>query len=74
MEINVYVSKHGYWVAECPLLPGYIAQGETQEEAVEKVQKAIQGYIVSMQAEVLPTNNDGSESAGPTTRDSTPHP
>jgi predicted RNase H-like HicB family nuclease len=51
VEIAVYQSKHGYWVAECPLLPGCIGTGPTREEAESEVRKAIQKYIITMQSE-----------------------
>jgi predicted RNase H-like HicB family nuclease len=46
-QVVVYPGEDGYWVAECPSLPGCISQGKTKEEAVTK---AIQGYIEALNA------------------------
>lgn len=44
----------GYWVAECPSLPGCISQGKTKEEAIANIREAIQGYIAALQEDGLP--------------------
>ena len=41
-------------VAECPLAPGCISQGETEAEAIENVREAIQGCIAVRIADKLP--------------------
>jgi predicted RNase H-like HicB family nuclease len=46
--------EDGYWIAECPSLPGCISQGATQEEAVKNIKEAIEGYILSLQEDDLP--------------------
>jgi predicted RNase H-like HicB family nuclease len=33
--------EDGVWVAECPSIPGCVSQGESREEALENVRKAI---------------------------------
>jgi len=47
-KIIVQPDEDDYFVAECPVLPGYISQGETREEALENIQDAIQGYLASL--------------------------
>lgn len=42
--------QDGYWVAECPSLPGCITQGTTKAEAIENIKEAIEGWIETMQA------------------------
>ena len=51
-EVNVFRGEDGFWVAECPSLPGCISQGETREEAVDNIQEAIQLYIETLDSEL----------------------
>jgi len=44
-QVVIYFGEDGYWVAECPSLPGCISQGKTKEEAVENIREAIQLYV-----------------------------
>ena len=44
-QVIIYPGEDGYWIAECPSLPGCISQGQTREEAVVNIREAIQGYI-----------------------------
>ena len=50
----VYPGEDGYWVAECPSLPGCISQGKTREEAVRNIKEAIDGYIATLEEDGLP--------------------
>ena len=50
----VYPSEDGFWVAECPSLPGCISQGETRDLAVANIREAIEGYILALQEDHLP--------------------
>lgn len=34
----------GYWVAECPSLPGCISQGKSKEETIINIREAINLY------------------------------
>jgi predicted RNase H-like HicB family nuclease len=54
----VYRGEDGFWVAECPSLPGCISQGETQESALANVKEAIQAYIGALRADNLPVPED----------------
>ena len=49
----IYRGEDGYWVAECPSLPGCISQGKTKQEAITNVREAIEGYIVSLEEDGL---------------------
>lgn len=53
-QIVLYPGEDGYWVVECPSLPGCITQGKTKEEAIESIKEAIEGYIASLQQDGLP--------------------
>ncbi len=47
-QIILYPGEDGYWVAECPSLPGCISQGKTKEEAIVNIKEAIELYIEDM--------------------------
>lgn len=43
-QVIVYPGEDGYYVVECPSLPGCISQGSTKEEAIANIKEAIQLY------------------------------
>ena len=49
-QVMIYPGEDGYWVAECPSLPGCISQGETKEHVIENVRDAIQTWIEGAQS------------------------
>ena len=53
-QVVIHPGEDGFWVAECPSLPGCISQGENKEEALEILKEAIQGYILSLEKDGLP--------------------
>ena len=53
-QVLVYSGEDGYFVAECPSLPGCISQGETRKQAVANIKEAIQGYIAALEEDGLP--------------------
>jgi len=50
----VYPGEDGFWVAECPSLPGCVSQGESREQAISNIREAIEGYILALQDDKLP--------------------
>ena len=52
-QVIIYPGEGGYWVAECPSLPGYISQGKTRKKAVKNIREAIQGYIAALEEDGL---------------------
>ena len=52
-QVILYPGETGYWVAECPSLPGCISQGTTKEEAIANVREAIEGYILALKKDGL---------------------
>jgi predicted RNase H-like HicB family nuclease len=52
-QVVLYPGEDGYWVAECPSLPGCVSQGKTKAEAVTNIREAIEGYILTLQADGL---------------------
>lgn len=53
-QIIIYPGEDGFWVVECPSLPGCVSQGETKEEAIENIREAIRGYIGALEEDNLP--------------------
>ncbi len=52
-EVVISKGQDGYWIAECPSLPGCISQGETREAAIINIKEAIEGYILALEADGL---------------------
>lgn len=53
-QVIIYPGEDGYWVAECPSLPGCISQGKTREDAIQNIKEAIQVYISALEDDSLP--------------------
>jgi predicted RNase H-like HicB family nuclease len=58
-QVVVYPGEDGWWVAECPSLPGCVSQGKNKEEAIENIKEAIPAYIAALEEDSLtvPTDN-----------------
>jgi predicted RNase H-like HicB family nuclease len=52
-QVFIYPGEDGYWVAECPSLPGCVSQGKTKETAVSNVKEAIEIYVETLQQDGL---------------------
>jgi predicted RNase H-like HicB family nuclease len=57
-QVVIYPGEDGYWVAECPSLPGCISQGKTKKKAIENVKEAINGYVAALEEDKLPIPED----------------
>ncbi len=57
-QVVISPGQDGYWVAECPSLPGCISQGSTREQAVFNIKEAIEGYIATLDDDGLPVPDD----------------
>lgn len=53
-QVILRPGEDGYWIAECPSLPGCISQGKSKEEAITNIKEAIRGYIAALQEDGLP--------------------
>lgn len=53
-QVIIYPGEDGFWVAECPSLPGCISQGDTRETAITNIREAIKGYVLAIQDDGLP--------------------
>jgi predicted RNase H-like HicB family nuclease len=40
--VTIYQDEDGWYVIECPVIPGCMSQGKTKEEALQNIQEAIQ--------------------------------
>ncbi len=57
-EIVLYSSHDGYWVAECPSLPGCVSQGKSKAEAITNIREAIEGWIETARAHNQPVPDE----------------
>ncbi|OHD26804.1 MAG: hypothetical protein A2Y38_10775 [Spirochaetes bacterium GWB1_59_5] len=53
-QVIVYPGENGFYVAECPSLPGCISQGITKEATLENIKEAIQAYIDALEDQGRP--------------------
>ena len=42
---TIYADDDGFWISECPSIPGCISQGKTKSEAMENIKEAIAGCL-----------------------------
>lgn len=52
-QVILYPGENGFWVAECPSLPGCVSQGANKEEAIQNIREAIEGYILALKDDGL---------------------
>ncbi|MCP5095746.1 MAG: type II toxin-antitoxin system HicB family antitoxin [Chloroflexi bacterium] len=57
-QVLIYPGDDGFWVAECPSLPGCISQGETKEDAIINIREAIQLYVETLEDDGLDVPKD----------------
>ena len=57
-QVVIYPGEDGFWVVECPSLPGCISQGETKQAAIAKIREAIELYISTLEDDGLPVPED----------------
>lgn len=50
-QVIITPGEDGFWVAECPSLPGCISQGKSRKEAIQNIREAIEGYIEVLEEE-----------------------
>lgn len=53
-QVFLYPGEDGYWVAECPSLPGCLTQGTTREQALQNIREAIDLYVEVLEDDGLP--------------------
>ena len=52
-QVVISPGEDGYWIAECPSLPGCITQGQSKDEAIRNIKEAIEGYIAALETDGL---------------------
>ena len=57
-QVIIFRGEDGYWVVECPSLPGCVSQGRTKEEAIANIKEAIRGYVEVLEEDHLPVPED----------------
>ena len=57
-QVIIYRGESGFWVAECPSLPGCISQGETRDRALSNIKEAVEGYELTLKEDGLPVPDD----------------
>ena len=57
-QVVIYPGEDGFWVIECPSLPGCISQGETKQAAIANIREAIELYISTLEDDGLPVPED----------------
>jgi len=53
-QVLLLRAEGGYWVAECPSLPGCTGQGRTRERAIESVKESIASHLCDLEDRGLP--------------------
>ena len=57
-QVVIYPGEDGFWVVECPSLPGCISQGETKQAAIANIREAIELYISTLEDDGIPVPED----------------
>jgi predicted RNase H-like HicB family nuclease len=57
-QVLIYPGESGFWVAECPSLPGCVSQGETKEAAIQNIREAIEAYVLVLKEDGLAIPSD----------------
>lgn len=60
-QVVIYPGEDGYWVVECPSLPGCVSQGVTKQEAIQNIKEAIEGYLLVLREDGLEAPEDKME-------------
>ena len=57
-QVVISRGQDGFWVAECPSLPGCVSQGRTRDEAIANIKEAIEAYVAALTDDGLPVPQD----------------
>jgi len=44
-QVTIEKAEDGWFVVECPILPGCVSQGKTEEEAINNIKEAIEAWL-----------------------------
>lgn len=54
VPITIYQDEDGWFVTECPVIPGCLSQGKTEKEALENIREAIELCLEVRKEQGLP--------------------
>ena len=54
LPVTLYPGEDGYIIAECPVIPGCVSQGKTEEEAMVNIKEAIELCLEVRREQNLP--------------------
>jgi len=46
--VRIQRNEHGGFTASCPSLPGCVSTGQTHQQAKQRLEEAIRGYLASV--------------------------
>ena len=61
LPITIYRDEEGWYVVECPVIPGCATQGRTEEEALANIREAIELCLEVRRDEGLPLTIESRE-------------
>jgi predicted RNase H-like HicB family nuclease len=61
LPITIYTDEDGWYVVECPVIPGCATQGRTEEEALANIREAIELCLEVRREEGLPLTIESRE-------------
>lgn len=61
LPITIYTDEDGWYVVECPVIPGCATQGRTEEEALANIREAIELCLEARREEGLPLTIESRE-------------
>jgi len=53
-QVVIHPGEDGYWVTECPSLPGCVSQGKTKAEAIANIRDAIAAFVEALEEDGVP--------------------
>ena len=54
LPVTMYCDEDGWYVVECPVIPGCMSQGRTEVQALENIREAMQLCLEVRQEQGLP--------------------
>jgi predicted RNase H-like HicB family nuclease len=51
--VTLAQDEDGFWVAECPALPGCVSQGRSKQDAIRNISEAIEASLETRAAQGL---------------------
>ena len=60
-HVTLEKDETGWFVAECPALPGCVSQGIDEKEAIENIQEAIRAWLWAEDQKALLARGAGSQ-------------